>query len=92
MNPIQALEILNQLVKSAKLPYTDHVVLERSVDVLLQVLQQQAPDATAPSIVEEPIQNVAFDEPTADSGCCNAVTVCEEKPKRRRRTKKGTCN
>jgi len=91
MNPIQALEILNQLVKSAKLPYTDHVVLERSVDVLLQILQQQA-SAEAPAIVEEPIQNVAFDEPTADSGCCNAETVCEEKPKRRRRTKKGTCN
>ena len=92
MNPIQALEILNHLVKSAKLPYTDHVVLERCVDVLLQILQQQAPDATAPSIVEEPIQNVAFDEPTADSGFCNAETVCEEKPKRQRRTKKGTCN
>ena len=90
MNPIQALEILNQLVKSAKLPYTDHVVLERSVDVLLQILQQQAQSAE-PTLVEELIQNVAFEEPTADSGCCNAGTTCEEKPKRRRRTKKG-CN
>lgn len=89
MNPIQALEILNQLVKSAKLPYTDHVVLERSVDVLLQALQQQE---ESPVAVEDNIQNVAFEEPTADSGFCDVTEVTEEKPKRRRRTKKGTCN
>ena len=104
MNPIQALEILSQLVKSAKLPYNDHVLLEKSVDVLLKAIQQSgstqgAPDV--PVIVDEPIPNVAFEDPTVDSGASNPVaapeepaTACEEpapvKRRRTNRTKKGS--
>ena len=34
MDPIQALDMLSQVVKGARLPYGEHVLLERSVDVL----------------------------------------------------------
>ena len=39
MDPIQALDMLNQVVKGIRLPYADHVLLERSVDVLRDALQ-----------------------------------------------------
>ena len=39
MDPIQALDMLNQVVKGIKLPYNEHVLLERSVDVLKDALQ-----------------------------------------------------
>ena len=39
MDPIQALDMLNQVVKGIKLPYNEHVLLERSVDVLRDALQ-----------------------------------------------------
>ena len=34
MDPIQALDMLSQVVKGVRLPYNEHVLLERSVDVL----------------------------------------------------------
>ena len=55
MDPIQALDMLNQVVKSIKLPYQDHVLLERSVDVLREELQN--------SDVQEPAELLQEDEP-----------------------------
>jgi len=55
MEPIQALDMLNQVVKSIKLPYQDHVLLERSVDVLREELQN--------SNVQEPAELLDADEP-----------------------------
>ena len=42
MDPIQALDMLSQVVKGAKLPYGEHVLLERSVDVLRQAITAKA--------------------------------------------------
>ena len=60
MDPIQALDMLNQVVKGIKLPYNEHVLLERSVDVLRDALQSgggQEPaellDTDEPVIFEE---------------------------------------
>ena len=55
MDPIQALDMLNQVVKSIKLPYNEHVLLERSVDVLREELQN--------SDVQEPAELLDSDEP-----------------------------
>ena len=40
MDPIQALDMLNQVVKGVRLPYSDHVLLERSVDVLREAIYE----------------------------------------------------
>ena len=42
MDPIQALDMLSQVVKGARLPYGEHVLLERSVDVLRQTITAKA--------------------------------------------------
>jgi len=54
MDPIQALDMLNQVVKGIKLPYNEHVLLERSVDVLRDVLQSGG---------QEPAELLDTDEP-----------------------------
>ena len=46
MDPIQAINTLSQVVKSAKLPYNDHVLLERCVDVLGKEIQSKAGDGS----------------------------------------------
>ena len=51
MDPIQALDMLSQVVKGARLPYGEHVLLERSVDVLRTAINENA-DA---SEEEEPV-------------------------------------
>ena len=38
MDPIQALDMLSQVVKGARMPYNEHVLLERSIDVLRQAI------------------------------------------------------
>ena len=55
MDPIQALDMLNQVVKGIKLPYNEHVLLERSVDVLREALQSGG--------VQEPAELLDTDEP-----------------------------
>ena len=83
MDPIQAINTLSQVVKSAKLPYNDHVLLERCVDVLVKEIE--AKSTGTPGEISEDVSNVTFDE----------VDVVEEKPKTktkarsRARTKKG---
>ena len=42
MDPIQALDMLSQVVKGARLPYGEHVLLERSVDVLRTTITENA--------------------------------------------------
>ena len=42
MDPIQAINVLSQVVKTARLPYNEHVVLERCVDVLTQAVQAKS--------------------------------------------------
>ena len=42
MDPIQALDMLSQVVKGARLPYGEHVLLERSVDVLRTAITANA--------------------------------------------------
>jgi hypothetical protein len=51
MDPIQALDMLSQVVKGARLPYGEHVLLERSVDVLRTAITENA----AASEDEEPV-------------------------------------
>ena len=56
MDPIQALDMLSQVVKGARLPYGEHVLLERSVDVLREVI-------TANADTSEEEEPVVFEEP-----------------------------
>jgi len=60
MDPIQALDMLSQVVKGARLPYGEHVLLERSVDVLRQVIIEKAKSSEK----EEPVM---FEETTTKS-------------------------
>ena len=46
MDPIQAINVLSQVVKTARLPYNEHVVLERCVDVLTQAVWNFTTDAS----------------------------------------------
>ena len=61
MDPIQALDMLSQVVKGARLPYSEHVLLERSVDVLRTAITASADGSTEEKsiLVEE--------EPTVSS-------------------------
>jgi hypothetical protein len=61
MDPIQALDMLSQVVKGARLPYGEHVLLERSVDVLRQVIIAKAKSS------EEEEEPVMFEETTTKS-------------------------
>ena len=61
MDPIQALDMLSQVVKGARLPYGEHVLLERSVDVLRQVIVAKAKSS------EEEEEPVMFEETTTKS-------------------------
>jgi hypothetical protein len=56
MDPIQALDMLSQVVKGARLPYGEHVLLERSVDVLRTAI-------TANADTSEEEEPVVFEEP-----------------------------
>jgi len=76
MEPLQALQTLSQVVKSARLPYNDHVVLERCVDVLSQTITSKADSSNGIQDAEP----VVFD------------SIEEAKPKKttaRARAKKG---
>ena len=53
MDPIQALDMLSQVVKGARLPYGEHVLLERSVDVLRVAITEKIA-ASAEASEEEP--------------------------------------
>jgi hypothetical protein len=55
MDPIQALDMLNQVVKGIKLPYNEHVLLERSVDVLRDALQSGGVQEPAELLADEPV-------------------------------------
>jgi len=56
MDPIQALDMLNQVVKGVKLPYNEHVLLERSVDVLKDALQSSGGQEPAELLdTEDPV-------------------------------------
>ena len=52
MDPIQALDMLSQVVKGARLPYGEHVLLERSVDVLRQAISANAETSEEEDITE----------------------------------------
>lgn len=58
MEPIKALNTLSQVTKQARLPYNDHVILERSIDVLSQAINSPIKDVEiipeADVIVEPP--------------------------------------
>ena len=54
MDPIQALDMLGQVVKSVKLPYNEHVLLERSVDVLRKALAPASSEAVELLDTEDP--------------------------------------
>lgn len=60
MDPIQALNVLSQVVKNAKFPFNDHVLLERCVDVLTQKLQSNSENTAETTNSSQP---VTFDEP-----------------------------
>ena len=55
MDPIQALDMLSQVVKGASLPYGEHVLLERSVDVLRTAITEnaEASEEEEPVVFEE---------------------------------------
>ena len=55
MDPIQALDMLGQVVKSVKLPYNEHVLLERSVDVLRKALAPSGSEAAELLDTEDPV-------------------------------------
>lgn len=61
MDPIQALNVLSQVVKGAKLPFNDHVLLERCVDVITQRIQSKT--SSDGSVTQSEVPNVTFDEP-----------------------------
>ena len=55
MDPIQALDMLSQVVTGARLPYGEHVLLERSVDVLRTAITEnaEASEDEEPVVFEE---------------------------------------
>ena len=55
MDPIQALDMLSQVVKGVRLPYGEHVLLERSVDVLRDALQSGGVQEPAELLADEPV-------------------------------------
>ena len=59
MDPIQALDMLSQVVKGARLPYGEHVLLERSVDVLRTAITEnaKASEDEEPEVFEEPAKS-----------------------------------
>lgn len=79
MDPIQAINVLSQVVKTARLPYNEHVVLERCVDVLTQSINSKGTIQSdgAPVTFEEP-------EPVAE-----IVDTPAPKAKARARARKG---
>jgi hypothetical protein len=74
MDPIQALDMLNQVVKGVRLPYNEHVLLERSVDVLRDILLKDSN--------EEPAELLSTDEPAVFSDE-SPTTETSSKPSRR---------
>tara|TARA_R110000824_G_scaffold206823_1_gene392048 strand:- start:478 stop:717 length:240 start_codon:yes stop_codon:yes gene_type:complete len=79
MDPIQALDMLGQVVKSVKLPYNEHVLLERSVDVLRKALTAASPEAAELLDTEDP---VVLEDSTA------SVSTKSKTPRRGGRRKK----
>ena len=59
MDPIQALDMLSQVVKGARLPYAEHVLLERSVDVLRTAITANAEtsEEEEPVVFEEAVKS-----------------------------------
>ena len=81
MDPTQALDMLNQVVKSIKLPYNEHVLLERSVDVLREALQS--------GDVQEPAELLDTDEPVVlEDEAPKATKAKSKSPRRGGRRKK----
>jgi hypothetical protein len=74
MDPIQALDMLNQVVKGIKLPYNEHVLLERSVDVLKDALQSGG---------QEPAELLDTDEPVVLEDEAPTPTKAKAKTPRR---------
>ena len=88
MNPQNAIEILEKILKeSVRAPYNNHVVLEKSIEVLAQAVagrvqqlqQSQACGSTTcegscnPDTADDAtISNVAFTDP----GTCSSSTSC----------------
>ena len=72
MDPIQALDMLSQVVKGARLPYGEHVLLERCVDVLRAAI-------TANAETSEEEEPVMFEE---------TATKSKKTPRRGERRKK----
>lgn len=81
MDPIQAINTLSQVVKSAKLPYNDHVLLERCVDVLVKEIQSKGGEGTTSDI-----SNVTFDETEV---VADVEATAKPKARARARAKKG---
>jgi len=81
MDPIQAINTLSQVVKSAKLPYNDHVLLERCVDVLVKQIQSNGGEGTTSDI-----SNVTFDETEV---VADVKATAKPKARARARAKKG---
>jgi len=81
MDPIQAINTLSQVVKSAKLPYNDHVLLERCVDVLFKQIQSNGGEGTTSDI-----SNVTFDETEV---VADVEATAKPKARARARAKKG---
>lgn len=81
MDPIQAINTLSQVVKSAKLPYNDHVLLERCVDVLVKEIQSKGGESTTSDI-----SNVTFDETEV---VADVEATAKPKARARARAKKG---
>lgn len=82
MDPIQAISVLSQVVKTARLPYNEHVVLERCVDILTQAINGESGD--------EPIQSdgepVTFEEPEPVAELISSpATTTKSKPRARAR-------
>ena len=67
MDPIQALDMLNQVVKGVRLPYSDHVLLERSVDVLRDALQSNEGQQPADLLADEPVEIFEEEAPVTKS-------------------------
>lgn len=82
MDPTQAINTLSQVAKSAKLPYNDHVLLERCVDVLAKAIQESQGDTTEGSVTDIP--SVTFDETEVI-----AETTTKPKTRARARSRKG---
>ena len=87
MDPIQALNVLSQVVKGAKYPFNEHVLLERCVDIVAREIQSKTKsDSNGEVAAQGSAGPVTFEEPEPVEDV--VMEAPEKKPRARARAKR----